>query len=293
MGDLHQDNFGTWRDSEGRLLWGINDVDEAWPLPYTQDLVRLVSSLVVPGRGHAPAAAEAADAVLAGYAEALAHGGCPFVLAEHHKTLRSLALDSAEDPDEFWKELTESSPPDWRVPESLELALAGTLPAPGLNSRLVARRSGLGSLGRRRVVALADWNGGLVAREAKERAPSAAARHRADPPLLGGTLLAAAVRQPDPMVRLTERWQFRRLAPDCVRLDLDGLEEAADAAKVFWAMGYETGNMHLGSREAVPAVLDDLNRRPPGWLAEAAERMAKQVTHDWGDWCAFRRQGVQ
>jgi hypothetical protein len=29
VGDLHLENFGTWRDTEGRLIWGINDFDEA------------------------------------------------------------------------------------------------------------------------------------------------------------------------------------------------------------------------------------------------------------------------
>src|SRR4051794_35671250 len=28
IGDVHTDNFGTWRDVEGRLVWGINDFDE-------------------------------------------------------------------------------------------------------------------------------------------------------------------------------------------------------------------------------------------------------------------------
>jgi uncharacterized protein (DUF2252 family) len=35
VGDLHTENFGTWRDAEGRLVWGVNDLDEAHPLPYT------------------------------------------------------------------------------------------------------------------------------------------------------------------------------------------------------------------------------------------------------------------
>src|SRR5258708_11264731 len=38
VGDLHVENFGTWRDAEGRLVWGVNDFDEAWTLPYTHDL---------------------------------------------------------------------------------------------------------------------------------------------------------------------------------------------------------------------------------------------------------------
>src|SRR5262249_10523033 len=47
VGDLHVENFGSWRDSEGRLAWGINDFDEAAPLPYTNDLVRLATSALL------------------------------------------------------------------------------------------------------------------------------------------------------------------------------------------------------------------------------------------------------
>ena len=38
VGDLHIENFGTWRDTEGRLIWGVNDFDEAHEMPYTLDL---------------------------------------------------------------------------------------------------------------------------------------------------------------------------------------------------------------------------------------------------------------
>ena len=47
------------------------------------------------------------------------------------------------------------------------------LPAPGLVYRVAHRVAGLGSLGRERYVALADWEGGRVAREAKALLPSA------------------------------------------------------------------------------------------------------------------------
>ena len=33
VGDLHLENFGTWRDSDGRLIWGINDFDETTTAP--------------------------------------------------------------------------------------------------------------------------------------------------------------------------------------------------------------------------------------------------------------------
>src|SRR5271157_5932650 len=73
VGDLHVENFGTWRDLEGRLIWGINDFDEAWRLPYTNDLIRLATSaLLAPaGRG----AKSATDALLKGYVDALEGGG--------------------------------------------------------------------------------------------------------------------------------------------------------------------------------------------------------------------------
>ena len=38
VGDLHVENFGTWRDAEGRLIWGVNDFDEAYPMPYTPEV---------------------------------------------------------------------------------------------------------------------------------------------------------------------------------------------------------------------------------------------------------------
>src|SRR5262245_30888282 len=45
VGDLHLENYGTWRDGDGRLCWGVNDFDEAGYLPYTNDLVRLAASV--------------------------------------------------------------------------------------------------------------------------------------------------------------------------------------------------------------------------------------------------------
>ena len=42
VGDLHVENFGTWRDKEARLIWGVNDFDEAYSMAYAIDLVRLI-----------------------------------------------------------------------------------------------------------------------------------------------------------------------------------------------------------------------------------------------------------
>src|SRR5580693_2001730 len=68
VGDLHTENFGTWRDDDGRLVWGVNDFDEADIMPYAYDLVRLATSaaLALPASRK-----EAAAAILAGYRQGL------------------------------------------------------------------------------------------------------------------------------------------------------------------------------------------------------------------------------
>src|SRR5260370_35238123 len=82
VGDLHIENFGTWRDIEGRLIWGINDFDETWRLPYTNDLIRLATSaLLAPA---ACAAKHARDALLKGYVEFLQTRGRPIARVEQH-----------------------------------------------------------------------------------------------------------------------------------------------------------------------------------------------------------------
>ncbi len=86
IGDLHVENFGTWRDAEGRFVWGINAFDEAYPMPYTIDLVRLVTSALLEGRAEnlSITGRDAAAAILTGYAEIIAAGGKPFILEEEH-----------------------------------------------------------------------------------------------------------------------------------------------------------------------------------------------------------------
>ena len=86
VGDLHVENFGTWRDIEGRLIWGINDFDEAWSMPYTNDLIRLATSALLARMGCD--SKQGIAAILKGYLEALEAGGRPFALAERHPSLR-------------------------------------------------------------------------------------------------------------------------------------------------------------------------------------------------------------
>ena len=52
-GDLHAENFGTYMNSQGRLIFNVNDFDEAYIGPFTWDLYRFVASLVLLGYGKA------------------------------------------------------------------------------------------------------------------------------------------------------------------------------------------------------------------------------------------------
>ncbi|MEU0373648.1 DUF2252 domain-containing protein [Streptomyces sp. NPDC006283] len=48
-GDLHAENFGTYMDANGRLIFNVNDFDEAYVGPFTWDLRRLAASLALIG----------------------------------------------------------------------------------------------------------------------------------------------------------------------------------------------------------------------------------------------------
>src|ERR1700719_3131489 len=107
VGDLHVENFGTWRDVEGPLVWGINDFDEAYELPYTIDLVRLAASAHIAVREARLkiAAKDACDAILTGYRKSFEMGGLPYVLAEDHGWLRSMVTGVLRDPVQYWNKL--------------------------------------------------------------------------------------------------------------------------------------------------------------------------------------------
>ncbi|HEV3511524.1 MAG TPA: DUF2252 family protein, partial [Candidatus Sulfotelmatobacter sp.] len=175
VGDLHVENFGTWRDIEGRLIWGVNDFDEAHTLPYANDLVRLaVSAHLASEAGHLPVnRKDICAAILDGYAESLRAEGLPFVLGEKNEWLRLIAESELRDPVHFWAKMDALPTVKGDVPVTAIDAIEHLMPARDLPYRLARRVAGLGSLGHTRYVAIADWHGGRIAREAKALVASA------------------------------------------------------------------------------------------------------------------------
>ena len=95
VGDAHIENFGTWRDAEGRLVWGINDFDEAAILPWTCDLVRLATSACL-GKDLPGTKRTRVTAILEGYILGLIAPGPQFV-DDERPWLQTLVLRPGEE----------------------------------------------------------------------------------------------------------------------------------------------------------------------------------------------------
>ena len=298
VGDLHFENFGPWRDKEGRLAWGINDFDEAFELPYTFDLVRLATSISLSRLQSKRVTLTASDdcsALLTGYTDRLKayHGNPdaahPIVLDGGHEWLRRIALKQINRARLFWQKLDDPTKvvPMTRAQVSGEVRerFKKTLPGPCTNVVYVHRTAGLGSLGRQRIVMKAEWHGGSVAREAKAIVPSACVW------AMTGSLpkrnplkqiLKSPLWRPDPQLRAFGNWIIRRLSPDCIRIEL--LDMPTNDVKLLACMGEEAADLHALTPGAAEAILEDLAGKPSDWLLKASRVMQSSVVDDWHVW---------
>jgi hypothetical protein len=286
VGDLHVNSFGTWRDAEGRLCWGVDDFDESYPLAYTNDLVRLAASLkiVIDADGLSIKLKDGCNAILDGYADALGAGGCPIVLAEREQELGKLGVDSFKPPSNFWEKLNRLPAVRRPIAGDLKRALQKTLPEAGIEYKVVRRQAGLGSLGQERFVAVAAWKGGCIAREAKLTIPSASAwlnRQVGHGQSWYEEAISSAVRSPDPFQVIDGSWLIRRLSPDSNPIDIQKLPKHSDEEMLLTAMGSEAANVHLGTKNQAGKILKDLKMRKRGWLQDAAASMARVLEKDW------------
>jgi len=305
VGDLHVENYGVWRDSQHRLVWGINDFDEACELPFTSDLVRLAASVLL--------AAEAADLkvtatrlctmLLKGYRAGLRAGGEPIVPSDgRYPALVTLTKGTKENPKTFWKKKLD--PDDNRkidageLPRGLRHMFRASF-RPRAKLAFLEQKSpgGLGSLGRRRFTAVDKRNNGVrEAREAKALVPSALYWYTEQNhmPSQTATLLQHAVRVPDPHFQVHDEWLVRQLAPDIGKIEMPGNARdlrLALAPDLLQLMGHEAANIHLGtlSRRAMEKRLSELDR-DERWFPTATERMAACTRTDHAEWAKHCRR---
>ena len=298
VGDLHVENFGVWRDSRRRVVWGVNDFDDACELPFTSDLVRLATSAML--AASAAKISVTADAICGfmseGYRTGLVKAEPIVISSNRNAPLTKLTRDTQEEPKKFWrKKLDADDNPevDRRdLPKGLEEMFRASFRS---SARATFRRQkspgGLGSLGRRRFTAVETTRKAVYdAREAKALVPSALywLRRQDGMPSQTATLLQHAIRIPDPYFQVHDRWLIRQVAPDIAKIEMPADPDdrrLALAPALLRLMGRETANIHLGSfsRADLEKRLKELDR-DERWLAAATERMTANTRSDHAAW---------
>jgi hypothetical protein len=300
-GDVHLENFGTWRDGEGRLVWGINDFDEAADIPYAYDLLRLATSarlardvdskkdnlkpyLLLNNQ-------ETADAILSGYRKGLEDPRATIVDEEENAWLRPYVICKDGQRKKFWKEFDgyKSEP----LPDIVMAGLEERLPPGAVILKTAPRpERGGGSLGRPRFVAVAAWRGGRVVREAKALIPAAWDwAHERKGPHRFEDVAKGEYRAFDPWLKVTGNFIYRRLAADARKVnltnhaDIDPPEgSAGEVRRLLETMGFDLGAIHAAVKERLVAIKADFDQRQNGWLHGAAKKATEWVNNDYEEW---------
>jgi hypothetical protein len=278
IGDTHVENFGCWRDAEGRLVWGANDFDDAAVMPYPLDLVRLAASALLARDDQDAGSREICAAILAGYAAGLADPQ-PFILERDHKWLRKVVMLPEPERADYWAKF--AKPPAEAIAPRYREALQAALPDPAGAFETFPRTAGTGSLGRPRFVARTDWRGGPVLREVKAVVVSAWVMGRGgDPAIRVGDIAEGRFRAVDPHYRVADGLVVRRLSPNSRKIEVKDRADALLSPDMLTAMGREIAACHAGGGDRVPAILAHLHRLSPNWLRDHAKAAAQQVEAD-------------
>lgn len=281
VGDSHLENFGTWRDADSRLVWGVNDLDEASVMPYVFDLVRLATSArLAPGLKIGPL--EVTTAILKGYRKGLARPRS-VLLDESAQWLRPFAFGSREANRNFWCEV--DGYPDASPPADAQRVLSKSLPEGADVLRFASRRRGGGSLGRPRFLVIANWQSGTVIREAKALVPSAwdwahGKKHQRSRLI---ELAYGSYRSPDPELWTKAGYVIRRVAPDSRKVEIEDAERLGLGSRLLSAMGADLGAIHAADRRS-QRIARDMESRDPMWLHDAAHAAEQMTKRDYKSW---------
>ncbi|MBB3402071.1 hypothetical protein FHT84_002303 [Rhizobium sp. BK289] len=289
IGDTHLENFGTWRDDEGRLVWGANDFDEAAVMPFALDLVRLATSAILARGEDGPTPRVVADSILAGYRRGLRQPS-PVVLERDYKWLRNAVLLPNAERKAFWEKYRNLPPATDPVAERYLKALHEALPDPVTAFEPKPRLAGTGSLGRPRFVAYVEWRGGPVLREVKALLQSGwSLKHDAsDRNIRTGIIAGGRARSPDPRYQVAGTLLVRRLSPNSRKIEVEGDAQVLLSPEMLDLMGFEIANCHANDASLIPGVLADLDARGSDWLRAAAKAATVAVGAEQAE---FARKG--
>jgi hypothetical protein len=292
VGDIHLENFGTWRDQEGRLVWGVNDYDEAAEMPYILDLVRLATSAVLASYPGQLSLKTICANIFEGYEQGIELPEA-FVLDRQHMWLRKHFVVSEADRAIFWQkienqylELLASKKPEQPPARWLKI-FAGALPDPSITLGYWRHTAGTGSLGRPRWLGYGTWHSGPLLRETKQLVPSGWTRaHGETARQRLNDIARGRYRSPDPWYAATGNLLVRRLSPNNRKINLEGRRDAAKLLHpdLLWAMGRDLAGVHLGVRDRREAVRKDLAKRKQRWFRASVEAAAEFVSREFAEW---------
>jgi Uncharacterized protein conserved in bacteria (DUF2252) len=302
VGDIHLENYGVWRDGDGRLVWGVNDFDEAAGMPYVCDLLRLAVSAALAPVAWVASIPNICASIERGYRDGLKKRRA-FVLDRDNAWLRQqFEVDNGERA-EFWAKIAKrrqeakdaadrkgrkrkSGPKSNKPPSAYRAALIKALPDGSLEPEFWPSDAGTGSLGRPRWVVYARWRGAPVIREAKAVVPSAwtyAARISTDE-ILCEAVANGRFRAPDPCYRLSNNLVLRRLSPNSRKLEVENYGAVLVDPRMLRLMGHDLANVHLGTGRNWEARADKIkqhlktHRHEP--FVRAVDGLAKRVIAD-------------
>lgn len=287
VGDIHVENFGTWRDEDGRLVWGVNDFDEAAEMPYVFDLLRLAVSAFLgqSSKGQTELSAICAN-VLKGYQMGLENPR-PYILDKDHHGMRAKFVASEPEREKFWDKMKPKPGSTKQPSPQFKASLDSALPRDTEPGAYWPRSAGVGSLGRPRWVVRAQWKGGPVVREAKAVVPSGwnYARKHDSPSLRIADIARGRYRAPDPWFRISkDNVAVRRLSPNNHKIEMETLGQWLFEHDLLVDMGFEIANIHLGSKNVGTEILAHIRQQSTEWLAKAAEQAAECTAEDFEDW---------
>lgn len=289
VGDIHLENYGVWRDADGRLVWGVNDFDESAVMPYVLDLVRLATSALLARGAKWTTSDTVCAAVTKGYAAGL-RAPRPFVLDYDHPGLRRRFAVTEEARAAFWRKIEKQRAKAERkrpsVPAAYADALCRAMPERVPSTEFWPRSAGTGSLGRPRWVAFAEWRGGPILREAKALVPSGWTRTHApgDGEIRAGEIATGRYRAPDPWYSAQHRMAVRRLSPNSRKLTVAGEPRQLLTRKMLAAMGYDLASIHLATKGSESRVPEDFAARRGKWLPASVAAAVAFVEAEQAEW---------
>lgn len=286
-GEVNIEAFGTWLDPEGRVAWGLTTFDEAYPLPYPSDLVRLAASLFVSADYLAARTDlnQVCRMMSKAYSETLIRGGSPYVLGARHAWLSSLVRLRQRAPQQYWRKFL-ALPRATSIPSEVREALERSLPMDAPFD-ILTRVAGLGSLGRPKYVGIADWMGGPLASQARYipvPAGAWAAGHESNVRTYHNTVLETARHTPNLRSGVWKGLYVVRIGPDIARVEPTSLLRKKEVTRLMEACATEVANIHLGTPGAAAKIVEHLKGLPKSWLENAAKAMAKRNSADFKAW---------